>query len=457
MLCCASIILISCQKDSKGLSPEDGEELSAGALTVFDESPNAFGNPIRTLSGLDALNFFVGNSFFNQSWVTAPASTTARDGLGPMFNARSCAGCHFKDGRGSAPLFDGEASQGFLIRLSVPGQDAHGGPKGEANYGGQLQDRAVNDIPAEASISITYESISGAYADGETYTLRKPVYHINNPAYGPLDPNLMISPRVGNQMIGLGLLEAITEADLLANEDPSDYDNDGISGRANYVWNVEAQHNSIGRFGWKANQPNLRQQVAGAFNGDLGITSSIFPDQNCTDVQTGCNDAPDGGVLEIENDGLNNVILYSSTLAVPARRNWDKPSVLEGKKAFEDAGCNGCHIQKFQTGIHPDFAALSNQTIRPYTDLLLHDMGDELADNRPDYLATGKEWRTAPLWGIGLFDVVNNHTEYLHDGRAKNLTEAVLWHGGEAENSVNAFKEMPKSKRTALIEFLKSL
>ena len=455
---CIVIILISCQKDNTNhLIPDAGEELSAGALTVFDESPNAFGNPIRNLSGLDELNFFVGNSFFNQSWVSAPATTTARDGLGPMFNARSCAGCHFKDGRGRAPLFDGEASQGFLIRLSVPGQDAHGGPKAAPNYGGQLQDRATGNIPPEASIGITYESISGTYADGESYTLRKPIYHITNPAYGALDPNIMMSPRVGNQMIGLGLLEAISTHDLLANEDPLDSNGDGISGRANYVWNTEEQSTNIGRFGWKANQPNLRQQVAGAFNGDLGITSSIFPNQNCTDTQEACNDAPDGGSPEIENEALEHVVLYSSTLAVPARRNWDDSTVLKGKKAFEDANCNGCHIQKFTTGIHPDFAALSNQTIRPYTDLLLHDMGDELSDNRPDFLATGNEWRTPPLWGIGLFDVVNNHTEYLHDGRAKNLTDAILWHGGEAENSVKAFKEMPKNKRLALIEFLNSL
>lgn len=454
---CAAIILISCQKDNNKLIPENGEELSAGALTVFDESPNAFGNPIRTLSGLDELNFFVGNSFFNQSWVTAPATTTARDGLGPMFNARSCAGCHFKDGRGRAPLFDGEASQGFLIRLSIPGQDVHGGPKADFNYGGQLQDNATANIAAEGTIAITYETISGTYADGESYHLRKPIYHINNTAYGDLNPSIMISPRVGNQMIGLGLLEAISEFDILAHEDPTDRNGDGISGIANYVWNVEEQTTSLGRFGWKANQPNLRQQVAGAFNGDLGISSSIFPDQNCTEVQTDCNEAPNGGLYEIDDEGLNHVILYSSTLAVPARRNWDKPRVLEGKKAFEDAGCNGCHIQKFTTGNHSDFDALSYQTIRPYTDLLLHDMGDDLADNRPDYLANGKEWRTPPLWGIGLFDVVNHHTEYLHDGRAKNLTEAVLWHGGEAENAVNAFKEMPKEKRTALIEFLKSL
>lgn len=449
--------LPSCKKDTGKLyEAEPGEAYSGGTGTVFNTSENAFGLSMPGMESMDELEFATGNSFFNQNWVSAPASTTARDGLGPLFNARSCSGCHFKDGRGRAPMSFGEHSIGFLLRLSVPGTDINGGSVPDPTFGGQLQDIAIQNVTAEGEIQINYTEIGGTYPDGQTYSLREPTYSIQW-NYGSPSGNLLISPRVANQMIGLGLLEAVDESTLLAFADETDSDGDGISGRPNYVWDAASQSMKIGRFGWKANQPSLRQQTAGAFNGDMGLTTSLFPNDECTSAQNDCQTAANGGTPEVTDETLRKVVLYASSLAVPARRDWDDQTVLWGKQLFEQVGCTGCHIPKMVTGTHPDFAVLSNQAIRPYTDLLLHDMGLGLADGRPDFLATGQEWRTPPLWGIGLFQTVNGHHTYLHDGRARNLEEAILWHGGEAENSKNQFMQLSSEERSALIQFLNSL
>lgn len=455
------LVLNACKKDDPETNlPEvyEGEELSGGQHnTVYDQSENAFGLQSPALSGIDELEFFVGNSFFNQNWVSSPASTTARDGLGPTFNAKSCSSCHFKDGRGAPQAFDGENTNGFLVRLSVAGEDQHGGPVGDPHYGKQLNDRSVLDVPHEGRVSISYTEITGQFDDGETYTLLKPNYSFYDLGYGPLASDVMISPRIGNQMIGLGLLEAIDEADILALADEFDTDGDGISGRPNMVWNVKEQKPQMGRFGWKANEPTLEQQTAGAFLGDIGITSSLFPNQNCPDGQTDCQNAANGGNPEIEDDDLHKTVLYVSSLAVPARRNVDDETVLRGREIFMKIDCGNCHNPSFTTGKHPVFDHLSNEKIWPYTDMLLHDLGPELADGRPDYAASGTEWRTQPLWGIGLIETVNGHTNFLHDGRARNLQEAILWHGGEAENAKNNFKALSKEDREAVITFLESL
>lgn len=438
-------------------SPEPGEELSGGQATIFDTTPNAFSQPIPGLERDQELLFFVGNSFFNQNWVTAPASTTARDGLGPFFNARSCASCHFKDGRGRPPTYVGEPSTGFLVRLSIPGTDLHGAQLPEPAYGDQLQDQAIAGLTAESTPRIVYEEITLTLPDGETVMLRQPVYQFDNLAYGPLHPETMLSPRVANQMIGMGLLEAVPETTILALADPTDQDGDGVSGRPNVVWDAFNSQMDLGRFGWKANQPSVLQQTAGAFLGDIGITTPLFTAENCTPVAVDCQTAVTGGTPEIAPDDFLKVVLYASSLAVPARRDWDDPQVLQGKTLFNEIGCTACHTPLLQTGIHPSIPALSNQIIRPYTDLLLHDMGPGLADGRPDFQATGNEWRTPPLWGIGLIETVNGHTTFLHDGRARNLLEAVLWHGGEAQGAADRFMNLTATKRAALVRFLESL
>ena len=446
------------QKGNLSASIIDSEILlSGGETTVFDQSVNAFALPAPNLSSQDELLFFVGNSFFNQNWVQAPSSTTARDGLGPYFNAKSCSGCHFKDGRGQPPTVAAQLSQGFILRLSIPGKGDHGEPLDDPNYGGQFQDHAIDGLKREGNFELVWEEIKGNYSDGSTYSLRKPLINFSDLNYGEMQDDMMYSARVAPQMIGLGLLEAIPENTIISYADPADKNGDGISGKPNYVWNNIEQKVQLGKFGWKANQPTILQQISGAFSGDMGISTHYFPSQNVASSQKQYSEMANGGDPEIDADDLKKLHLYSSTLAVPARRNVDDKNVIKGEKIFAEIGCDNCHIQKIQTGIHPEFSILSNQTITPYTDLLLHDMGDGLADGRPDFEATGQEWRTPPLWGIGLFQTVNKHTFYLHDGRARNLSEAILWHGGEAENAKNKYKQLTQKERDQLIAFLESL
>ncbi len=431
------------------------EEFPGGTTSINNKSPKAFNFAARGLNNKQLSDFGAGNSFFTQNWVSAPASTTARDGLGPFFNSRSCSGCHSDDGRGRTPLFDGELSHGLLLRLSIGELDNNGFSLPDPIYGGQLQDQSILGIKTQGNIRIVYKEKTTTYPDGITVSLRKPMYAIDNLGYGKLDARTKFSPRIANHMIGLGLLEAISEETLLSFSDENDTNNDGISGKPNYVFNIREGKKTIGKFGWKANNPTVEQQVAGAFLGDLGLTSELFPKENCTSI-INCNEIPNGGTPEITERILRTTTFYSQTIAVPLRRNFDKPNILKGKTLFNQVKCNACHIPKIQTGTHP-IKLLSNQIIYPYTDLLLHDMGEGLADELPDFDATPNEWRTPPLWSIGLFQTVNKHTNLLHDGRARNVEEAILWHGGEAENSKNTFINLTAVERGLLIDFVNSL
>lgn len=436
--------------------PEPDEEMSAGETTVHETNRRAFSLPVANMPLERRGKFAVGHSFFNMPWVEAPASTRARDGLGPHFIGRSCTACHTHDGR-AAPPEDGEQPMGLLLRLSIPGKDKYGGPKPEPTYGGQFNNQAIDGVKPEGLVDITYEEMPGRFADGTAYSLRKPVYRFTDLGYGDMHPETMVSPRIAQQIIGLGLLEAIPEKDILALADPDDRNGDGISGRPNRVWDAYVNDTRLGRFGWKANAASVAHQTAAAANGDMGITSRHFPAEECMPAQKDCEKAPHGGKPEINDRNLASLIFYTSTTAVPARRDVGDAQVLRGKQLFHQSQCIACHAPKHVTGTLKGFPELSNQTIRPYTDMLLHDMGEGLADHRPDFLASGREWRTPPLWGIGLIETVNGHTTYLHDGRARNLSEAILWHGGEAERSREFFADMSKEEREALLAFLKSL
>ncbi|HEY6728390.1 MAG TPA: di-heme oxidoredictase family protein [Polyangiaceae bacterium] len=452
-----ALVLACGQPELTASQPDPAERLPGGETTnTLLLGSNAFTRPASNITAEHEADFYTGNSFFNQAWVQAPASTEARDGLGPLFNARACSACHFKDGRGSPPLGEDEEFLGILLRLSVPGADPGDAPVPDPDYGGQLQPFAINGVAPEGRPRVTYEASTGKYADGEEYSLLAPRFEILEPAYGEFASDLMISPRVAPVVFGLGLLAAIPEERLHELSDPDDADGNGISGRINRVPDVETGKFSVGRFGWKAEQPSVRQQAAGAFLGDMGITTSLFARQDCTEAQVDCEAAIAGGEPEITDELLHKVAVYSSLLAVPVRPAWDEPRVVEGRKLFGAVGCDGCHVPRHVTADH-ELEEVSGQVIFPYTDLLLHDMGRALSDERPSFEAQGSEWRTPPLWGLGRLGEVNGHDRLLHDGRARGVSEAVLWHGGEAEPAREAFVALSREERDALIRFVESL
>ena len=452
---------------------EPGEDMPGGHATSrgSTDNANAFSLSSGNMEFAEELKFKVGNGVFKKIWVSAPSSTRSSDGLGPIFNARSCQSCHIKDGRGHPPEGDEDAVSMFL-RLSIPGEPlppekARFGvlsdARPEPTYGTQLQTFAIQGIPAEGKMHIDYTEFEVTLTGGEKVKLRRPAYTITDLGYGPMAADVQTSPRVAPPMIGLGLIEAIPAEAILSRADPDDRNGDGISGRPNWVREGDAPA-LLGRFGWKAGNGVIAQQAAEAFAGDMGISSALVPKPSgdCTDLQDVCMKAPNGNTPpdtgnEINQDLFDLVVFYSKNLAVPARRNPKTPEVLFGKALFAATGCAACHRPSFTTGEAPGNPHLSNQTIWPYTDLLLHDMGEGLADNRPEREATGREWRTAPLWGVGLTQTVNGHSFLLHDGRARSLQEAVLWHGGEAQHARDAFAALPKADRKALIAFVNSL
>jgi CxxC motif-containing protein (DUF1111 family) len=458
-------------------SPEDAAKVAAilSAPTVFTKAEAFEANPagaatVRVLASTDAFSlpsaniademaFALGNALFQKLWIAAPSSTKGSDGLGPLYNARACQDCHVKDGRAPAPSDAGDVPGTFLLRLGLPDLQAIAAHVADPTYGHQLQTFAAPGHHAEGRVSVTWTPVPVTLSDGTVITLRQPSYLVTDPAYGPLDPATVLSPRIAPQMIGLGLLEAIPDADILAREDPQDSDGDGISGRANRIGD------QLGRFGLKAGQPSLRSQSAQAFFADMGLSTDLHRDPwgDCTAAQPTCLTAPHGQEpqvrdgLEVDRASLDLVTSYARNLGVPARRAVDDPTTLRGKEVFYSLNCTGCHTPRHVTARLPDQPEQSFQLIWPYTDLLLHDMGDALADGLPEHLATGTEWRTPPLWGLGLSQQVSPNAGFLHDGRARTILEAILWHGGEAETQRNAVIDLAPQDRAALLSFLESL
>ena len=459
--------LSACDDAPRFTKAEPGEARSGGAATVRKTDQNAFSLPSANLPPSRRVDFSVGNSFFRSPWVIAPSTTTARDGLGPLFNTNACQNCHIKDGRGHPPAPDATNAVSMLVRLSIPDSPAYAkvieqlGVVPEPVYGGQFQDMAVPGVTPEGKVRVEYTPVPIRFKDGTEVELRKPVLQFTQLGYGPMHPDTRFSARVAPPMIGLGLLEAIPEEAILANAAAQAKENNGINGRPNQVWDDAQQKTVMGRFGWKAGQPNLNQQNVHAFSGDMGLTTSLRPFDDCTDAQTACKQAPNGngpdGEPEVSDNILRLVLFYTRNLAVPARRGVNDQQVLAGKNLFFQAGCQSCHTPKYTTAANAAEPELANQVIRPYSDLLLHDMGDGLADNRTEFQASGRDWRTPPLWGIGLTQAVSGHTQFLHDGRARNLLEAVLWHGGEAQQAQQQVLSFNAEQRAALLAFLNSL
>lgn len=449
-----SAAVLSCSDNDTGdyeeLPSLEERLLAGGETTVFLTSSNSFSTPAPNLSSTDLADHLDGDVDFESIFVTAPA--TVNQGLGTIFNNSSCVSCHPRDGRSAFPT-NLSARSGFFLRTSLPGQLANGSPIPVPGFGTQIQNQAIFGYQPEARFQVTFSDIVETLSDGTQVVLKKPTYSVID-TYIPFPGNVLLSPRIGSPVFGLGLLEAIPELTILMNQDINDENGDGISGKANYVHDAVSGTTKLGRFGWKANTATILEQCAGAYNGDMGITSYLKP------IETGFGQSNGedglGNDPEISDEILHKVTVYCKTLAVPAPRNISNAAVRRGAKIFDQLDCAKCHIPKMQTG-SSSISALANQTIFPYSDMLLHDMGEGLADNRPDFLADGSEWKTRPLWGIGLTNVVNNHTHFLHDGRAKNITEAILWHGGEAQNAKTKFKQLSTKDRNDLLAFLNSL
>ena len=440
----------SCKKAEPVKEEEQNEWYSGGKQTVFVSGSSAYSQMFNGLTSQKAELHGIGDKAFEATFNSDISQLN--HGLGPIFNNQACISCHIADGRGKAPMA-GEKISSLLIRLSMPGQGLYGEPTPVPNFGGQLQQNAIFGVRSEANVDVSYTETTHQMSDGETYSLRKPLYELSNP-YMALPANIELSARIAMPVFGLGLLEAIDEMDIIRLSDEFDANNDGISGRPNYGYDVQSKSVKLGRFGWKAAQPSIIQQSAGAYNEDMGITSSIFPVESS---HSQSQYIPSTNRYELSDSILFAVDYYIKTLAVPGRRNANDGNVKSGKTIFKQIGCASCHVPSFKTQSNMVYPELSNQTIFPYTDMLLHDMGDGLADYRPDMKASGYEWRTPPLWGIGLTAAVNGHSNFLHDGRARNFTEAIMWHGGEAAAAANSFQKLSKSEREQVLAFLKSL
>lgn len=446
---------------------EPFEAMSAGASTTT-ATKDPFSQPSANMGFEGGQDFKLGNALFQKLWVSSPSSTQASDGLGPLYNARSCQTCHIKDGRGRPPVGDEDAVSMFL-RLARPARTAQERDAirshatvnfPDATYGGQLQNQAVPGLKAEGKLSVTYTGQSLTLPGGEAVSLRKPSYAISGLNYGPLGDDTTLSPRIAQPTLGLGLIEAIADEDILAGSKPEG----DVSGRPAWVRDHRSGAVKLGRFGWKAQNASVRDQAGDALSHDIGISSADVPNAfgDCTPGQTDCLALPTGvqkrlGDVEAPSPVLDLMTFYTENLAVPARRDVDDPVVLQGKQQFYEAGCAACHTPKFVTKRDESDPLHSFQLIWPYSDFLLHDMGEGLADGQQVGEASGREWRTQPLWGIGLTQAVNGNGFYLHDGRARSLTEAILWHGGEAQRARDAFAALQKSDRQALLRFLESL
>ena len=470
------------------LASFDPQEVKQGGDTgISISSAESYSKPSSNLTASRKGHFFIGNAFFRQPWVIAPASTDSRDGLGALFNVAACQSCHVKDGRGHAPMTSDDDADSLLIRLAMPAttdeqrqqlQNSLIEKVVHAMYGGQLQDRGIQGVPAEARIAVQWTDKPVTFADGHIETLRAPTFNLTKPGYGAFDNDLMVSPRVALPMIGLGLLEQIPDEAIKKQAvDNKNSTNGDISGKFNWVMDPQTGKHALGRFGWKAGQTKLITQNQSAFNEDMGLTSNIRPHESCMPTQTACMNATTGAdeqgngkpPVEVNDEVAKFVEFYTRNLAVPHRRDADDTLVLAGKKRFYDMGCQSCHTPRYQLPkTDDDHLEQHGQVIYPYTDLLLHDMGNDLADRtiagklpskdlQVEFLANSYEWRTPALWGIGLAQTVDSQATFLHDGRARTLMEAVLWHGGEAEKQKQKVLKLDKQGRSELNAFLKSL
>lgn len=459
------VSLMSCTKAPDIPEFDESEKKPGGTMTTARVSERSYIYPGPNLSGKDKLDFWTGFSLFRDPWVIAPSSTKDRDGLGPLFSTRSCISCHLAGARGDQALEGISKPSALVVRLGPSSKnESYEDPK----YGGQIQPRTfpishpsiTSELKGEAKLSLRYIQVRGQYADGEIYTLRRPIFSLIEKAFGEFAAQSVPSYRLAPAVYGMGLLDAIDEQDLIDLEDIDDFNNDGISASYNRVINVKTKTKQIGRFGHKGKHPTLEQQVAAAFRDDIGITNTLFPKESCMPHQTACKQASLMGghqTVEIPDKLFKLVDRFSAGLGVPPARELASKQVQAGRALFYRAGCDSCHTPSYTTDKNYPNQALANQKIWPYSDLALHDMGPDLGDAMWEGAAQPREWRTPPLWGIGLRDKYQKNAVFLHDGRAQSITEAILWHGGEGEAAKDVFVHFSQSERQDLIAFLKAI
>ncbi|MNJ92711.1 Cytochrome c [compost metagenome] len=470
---------------------------SGGDATIMikGESIRAYRNPAPNLSEEEVRRHLTGDALFEKNFSDDPSRYDY--GLGPVFNNTNCNACHSKDGRGALPVMPRgqewvqlRQNESLFLRISIESAASQhpksalnnwGAPVAVPGFSDQLFHLGSmgvrDDLPGvgQAQVWMSYEKSTFTYPDGTEVELRKPIFKITEPydqyfdsVTGQvrsrlLEKDVKTSPRMGTVMVGLALLEAIKEEDIRALA-ARDLSAEGVKGQVNMVFDIQkALANdpypvSMGRFGLKNNTPSVFHQSLGALRGDIGVTNYAFPKESIAGTPLFEDFVKDQSPkpLEASNQVADDLVFYSQTLAVPSRRNVTEAEVIRGGEIFHQTSCTTCHQPSFTTGPHA-ISAFANQKIYPYTDMLLHDMGDGLADGRQDFDANGRQWKTRPLWGIGQTQTVNPRAGFLHDGRARTLEEAILWHGGEAEYSKNKFVALPEADRGALIRFIRSL
>jgi CxxC motif-containing protein (DUF1111 family) len=445
----------------KALDTPDAETVIGGATTthpIVVEKELSFEQHALNLRGATLRSFLKGRRMFHTRFDNGehtegmgPAVTELATTAGPLLNQVSCSSCHVRDGRGAPPANANDPLSTVVIKLA-DGVETTGAPIPHARFGRQLQPTGLAGVTAEGQARVAYAEIPATFADGTVVMLQQPKYTFTS---GGIEK---FSPRVARQLVGMGLLEAVDETTVLQRQDSADCNKDGISGVANLVFDPESKSMKLGRFGWKAGKASVKHQVSEALMVDHGVTTSLFPLEDCGAQQADCTAARKAGPAEMSDEKLGDLVNYMRTLAVPARRDVANPVVKRGEALFNASGCGSCHMRTMLTGDKHPVAELRGQQIQPFTDLLVHDMGELLADTTAgEFRASNREWRTPPLWGIGMVETVNGHTRFLHDGRARNLLEAVLWHGGEAGPAKGKVLQMGAEDRDALVAFLKSL
>ena len=417
-----------------------------GGIWTRDRQPmGSLMSPAQHLNPEEQLRFFSGFSFFRTPWISAPASTTARDGLGPLFNAHSCEACHINGGRGPS-LMDAPARVGTVIATS---EIINGVGVPHSITGVQLDTRATYTNGREGIATISYTELAPQQIGKRAVALRQPSIQVDWNIQLEKKPTL--TARVAPPLIGMGLLEYITVSRLESLEDAKDLNQDGISGRINWIESKQSASKMAGRFGWKANHATLESQVGTALRNDLGITNHLFPEQPCTATQNTCLNQAHGngpvGEHEISEELFEYLVYFTRYIPPPAAAEATE-KVIKGQEHFEAVGCAACHTPSHQTPAG---------TIWPYTDMLLHDMGEALAEPMSQGDAAGSEWRTPPLWGVGTMKKVSGHTSLLHDGRARDVLEAILWHAGEANGSRQKFVDLSTQQKRELLAFIKAL